>query len=336
MANFDYKQLCTDAKATVAGFGRTAIKLIAIHAGVTIGANLILSILNYSLDMGIAQTGGLSDIATVTLLETIQQFMQTIVTIALPFWEMGYVFTALQMARKQSADSVQLLTGFRYFGAILRVNLLRFVIYFALVMVGAQIASYVFMLTPAASQMMLVWEEMLATLESGEMLNYAALLENEAYMQAMMPAIPYMLVGALLPLIPALYRMRMMDFALMDEPRRGALYAFGKSLRMTRKRCLTIFKLDLHFWWYYLLQLLAVALCYGDVLLPMLGIQLDMNGDVAMFLFYAIAMVAELGLYIWKKNQVTVSYAMLYDAFAEPVVSPPKPAPTHVPWNYET
>lgn len=334
MATFNYKQLRADANAAVAGFGKTAVKLIAVHAGITVGANLILSILSYVLDMGIAQTGGLSDIGTLALLETVQQFLQTVVNIALPFWQMGYVFAALQMARGHSADSVNLLTGFRHIGPVLRTHILRWVIYFALIMLGAQIACYIFMLTPAARNLMAVMEEILASMESSETLDYAALLNNEAYMQAMIPAIPYMLIGALLPLIPFLYRMRMMDFVLMEEPRKGAFYAFGKSMRLTRKKCWALFKLDLHFWWYYLLQVLTVALLYGDVLLPMVGVELDMNADLAVFLFYGLALVCEFCLYVWKKNQVTATYALLYDQLCQPEIPVPKPSPTNVPWNY--
>lgn len=334
MAKINYKQLRADAHAAVAGFGKTAVKLIAIHAGISLGANFILSLISYGLDMGIAQTGGLSGIGTRALLETVQQFLQTILTIALPFWSMGYVFSAMQMARRQSADSVQLLTGFRHIGPVLRTNILRGIVYFGLMMFGAQIACYVFLLTPAAKDMMVAMEEIMASIENLETIDYEMLLNNEAYMQAMMPAIPYMAVGALLVLLPFLYRLRMMDFALMDDPKKGAFHAFGKSMRITRKNCLAIFKLDLHFWWYYLLQLLTLALCYGEVLLPMVGVQLDMNADLAMYLFYVVALLAEFGLYVWKKNQVTASYVLLYDELRKPVIPKPQSAPKQVPWTY--
>jgi len=335
MAKFNYKLLRADANAAVAGFGKTAVKLIAIHAGLSIGANFILSLLSYLLDMGIAQTGGLSGIGTRTLLETVQQILQTVVSIALPFWQMGYVFSALQMARGESADSVNLLVGFRHFGPILRTHILRGVVYFVLMMFGAQVACYVFLLTPAAKNVMAIMEEMLAAMDPAEPLDYEALLNNEAYMQAMMPAVPYVLAGMVLPVIPFLYRLRMMDFALMDDPGKGAFYAFGKSMRITRKNCLAIFRMDLHFWWYYLLQMLTLALGYGDVLLPLLGVQLDVNADLAMYLFYALALIAEFGLYVWKKNQVTATYVLLYDQIRKPAIlqSQPQPKPQNVPWN---
>lgn len=298
MKTVDYKQLQHQSRETLSGFGRSALVLVATHSAVTLGANLLLSILSYVLELGMAQTGGLSDLSTLALLETMQQFLQTMVSIGLPFWQMGYTFAAMQLARGQNADRVGLLTGFRHFGPVLRTNLLRIVMYFGLVMFGAQIACYVFLLTPAAKEMTAVMEQLMASLEGAQMPDYEALLENEAYLQAVQPALPFMAVGALIPLIPFLYRLRMMDFALMDDPRKGAFHAFGKSMRMTRKHCLDIFKLDLRFWWYYLLQLLTAVLCYGDVLLPLLGVELGIQADLAMFLFYSLALVCEFGLYV--------------------------------------
>ena len=335
MATYNYKQLRTDARNAVTSFGKTAVKLIVIHTGFSVGANFMLALINYLLEMGIAQTGGLAGIGPRAILETVQQILQTTLTLALPFWSMGYTFAALQMSRGKSADSVNLLTGFRHLGPVLRTNILRGVVYFALMMLGAQIACYIFMLTPAAKELIAVMEQILASMENPEQLDYLVLLESEAYMQAMLPAMPFMLVGALVPLIPFLYRMRMMDFALMDDPRKGAFHAFGQSMRMTRKNCLAIFKLDLHFWWYYLLQALTVALLYGDMLLPMLGVELNMQADAAMYLFYGVALICEFGLFVWKKNQVTVTYALLYDQLRKPRFQPQaeKPAPNKVPWE---
>ena len=333
MEKLNYKQLRTDARAAVAGFGNTAVKLIAIHAGFSIGANFLLALINYLLEMGIAQTGGLSGIGTRAILETVQQVLQTTLTLALPFWAMGYTFAALQMARGKSADSVNLLTGFRHLGSVLRTNILRYVIYFALMMLGAQIACYIFMLTPAARALMAVMEEMLATMESSETLDYVALLNNEAYMQAMLPAMPYMLVGALLPLIPFLYRLRMMDFALMDDPRKGAFHAFAQSMRMTRKNCLAIFKLDLHFWWYHGLYLLiflvgnygADAAAYFSLPVP---------ADTAQLILTLVCAVCMLALFWWRKNEVSVAYAHAFDILHAPPKETPRPAPKNQPWNY--
>lgn len=331
MTSFPYKQLQSDAKASLQHFGSSAGKLILIYAGVSMGVSMLLTLITYALDLAIDGTAGLSDISTIALLETVQTFLRLLQTLAAPFWSMGYLYAIMQTARQESADTVNLLAGFRHFGPVLRTTMLRLAIYFALAMVGVQLAGFVYMLTPAAQDLLAVTEELL---QGTDVPDYNALLENEAYMAAMMPAIPIMTIGALLPIIPLFYRMRLMDYVLMDQPRYGAFYAFGRSMRLTRKKCFAIFKMDLRFWWFYLLELLSLAICFCDVLLPLVGIALPMEPAVAALIFYAVGLLCQFGLYLWKQNQVSTTYALLYDAIRTESIPAPQPAPTAVPWNY--
>lgn len=336
MTSFSYKQLRASAQDSLNAVGKIAGKLVLIHVGVNLGLSLLLTVIHYLLDAGIAQTGGLGGIGARALLETAQNLLTYVQMIALPFWEMGYVFVVLRMARRQDVMPSDLMTGFRCFGPVLRGKILCGLIYVALMIVGAQVSSTLFLLTPAAKDMIAYS----AQLVEAEPLDYAALLSDEAHISAMLPALPFMAAGMLLPVIPLFYRLRMMDYILMDEPRRGALYALISSIRMTRKKGLALFKLDLQFWWYYLLQLLTMALLYGDTLLPMMGVALPMGAEAAWYLFYALALVAELALYLWRKNQVSVTYALVYqqlleEELAQPAPQPnPQPAPQNVPWNY--
>lgn len=332
MSKRNIQQLHTEAGEAVSGFGRQATKLILTHAGITLGANLAVALIGYLLDLGIAQTSGLADIATLTLLETVQQFLQIIVTVALPFWQMGYVFTAMQMARRQSADTVHLLTGFRFFGPVLRLNILRFALFLAVMMLGAQIGSYLYLLTPGGKDLLLSMETILEQME-GQTMDYAALLENEAYVQAVLPSLPIALAcGGLLGL-PLLYRLRMADYVLLDGPYRGGVFSLVCSFHMTRKNVGNILRLDLRFWWYYLLQLVTVALCYADLLLPLMGVELAVEKEMAAYVFYALALLLEFGLFVWQKNRVTATYVLLYEQLRQPQPEVPKPAPAHVPWN---
>lgn len=332
MTSFHNKQLHADAKASLQHFGNRAGKLILIYAGVSLCVNLLLTLISYALDFAIDGTSGLADISTIALLEAIETFLSFLQVIAMPFWSIGYVYAMMQTARRESADSVNLLAGFRHFGPVLRTTFLRLAIYFALAMVGMQIAGLVYMLFPSAKELLRLTEELT---RGTEIPDYNALLENEAYMAAMMPAIPLMIIGAILPIIPLFYRMRLMDYVLMDEPRHGAFYAFGRSMRLTRKKCMAIFKLDLRFWWFYLLELLSLAICFGDVLLPLVGISLPMEPAQAALVFYLVGILCQFGLYLWKQNQVSATYALLYDALRTESIPAPQPAAsTSVPWKY--
>ena len=83
---------------------------------------------------------------------------------------------------------------------------------------------------------------------------------------------------------------------------------------MTHGRRLDIFKLDLSFWWFYVLDGLTLALCYGDLILGLMGISLPISADVSYFLFYVLYLAAQLGLYVFARNRVECTYAAGYDA----------------------
>ncbi len=188
MASFQCKKLRADAKNAIGVAGKTATKLILLHAGVSLGLSLVTTAINYVIDIGIAQTGGLGGMDTRAVLETIQMLLTYVQAIALPFWEMGYVFAVLRLSRQQPIQNSDLLAGFRCFSPVLRTMILRGLIYVALMMVGAQIASLVFMLTPFAKDMVTFSQQ----LTEADVLDYAALVESEEYMAAMLPAVPFL------------------------------------------------------------------------------------------------------------------------------------------------
>ena len=70
-------------------------RIVLIHTAVGMTVGLLLSILTYVLDLGIAQTGGLSGISNRTALETAQSILQIASVVLLPFWEIGFLFAAM-------------------------------------------------------------------------------------------------------------------------------------------------------------------------------------------------------------------------------------------------
>ena len=331
MISFDVPSMRSEARTALVGAAVSPKKLIMVHSGVTIGLGLVLSVLSYLLGLGIDETGGLSGIGMRAVLETVQTVLQMANLILVPFWAMGYIRAVLQWKDGTLVDSSTLFAGFRCWGAVLRCLLLQGVIYVALMILGMQLASFVFMLTPSAQAMYTLAEEMTAQ----GVTDITAMLESDAYQTATMAMLPYVLVGMLIFVIPAAWRLRFTDYALMDAPEAGALRAIRKSLRLTRKNFLPLLKLDLHFWWFYLAQGLIAVLGYGDLLLDMAGVELGMRADVAMFVFYIAALVCEFGLYVWKKNEVFVTYGLAYEQLATargvPVAAPVQ---KKVPWNY--
>ena len=330
MTSFDYHQLRTEAQRALDGASVSPRRLVAIHSGVSIGIGLLLSVLSYLLQQGIAGTGGLSGIGMRTVLETCQMVLQLANTILLPFWAMGYIRAVLQWTTWEKTEPSVLLQGFRNWGPVLRLQILQGILYVALMILGGQLASVIYLMTPAAQD---VYAQMQQVLASG-ITDSTALLESEAYLEATMAMAPYILIGALVFVAPMAYRLRFASYVLMDVPQMGALRSMLLSWHMTRRNCLALLKLDLRFWWFYLAQLLIAALGYGDLLLPLLGVELGISADAAMFGFYIAALICEFGLFVWQKNRVFTLYGMVYRQLTAPREEPPQPQPTNVPWTY--
>lgn len=328
---FDFSKMRADGRrALAAATAYPPRRAVMLHSGVTIGVSLLLFAMGYLLDMGIEQTGGLSGIGTRTVLETVKSVLQTANMLLLPFWSIGYYRMSLQWSRWEQADVRTLFSGFRCFGPVLRLYILQSLLYAVLGIAAGYAGGAVFMLTPGAESLFALTQELV---NSG-VTDANAIMESEAYMEAVMPMIPYMVVAAAVVILPAAYRLRFAQFALMDNPRMGALRAMIKSWRMTRKRCLPLLKLDLRFWWYHLAMVLITVLCYGDALLPMVGIDLGISAEVAMLGFYIAALLCEFGLHVWRRNEVFTVYALAYDQLGQPQTEVPAPKPERVPWTY--
>ena len=332
MTSFDYPRLWDQARDNLLAQGSSPRKMIIVHSGVTIGMGLILSILSYLLERGVAGTGGLDGIGTRAVLETVQVLLQGVNLILMPFWTVGYIAAIMSLNREERVGLPSLLWGFRHWGVVLRSLAIKALVYMGLILVGAQLASAVFFMTPSAEPLYAVMEEMIA---AGVKDPYA-MMEDPAYMAASMAVMPYALVGILLIMVPVFYRLRFIDYALAESPGEGAIRAVLKSFRITRKKTLSLFLLDLRFWWFYLAQILIVVLGAGDLLLPMLGVELKIGGDAAMFVFYIAGLVCEFGLYVWQKNQVSSVYALAYSQLAAAAATEeekPNPKPQRVPWS---
>ena len=287
-------------------------KLVAIWAGVAAAAALLTSLFTLLLETQISDTGGLAGMELRSFLSTAQLALGLFTSIALPFWALGHTAACLEISRTQTARLSTLTEGFRRFGPALRFFLLQTVIYVVLAIVSLNISSILFSFTPFAGQAMNL---MLPLMENptgtGDPMADAALLGSAT--EAIIPAIGMWGVVFMVLCIPTFYRLRLAQLRLVDAPACGALAALFFSIQHMRHNCIKLFLLDLRFWWCYLGELAVVVLCYGDILLPMLGVSLPMDSQVGAMVFYVVSILAQAGLYILAKNRLAVTYAGFYD-----------------------
>lgn len=317
MSNFQPKQLVSAGREAVAAADYNPQKLIFIHAGISAAVSFLVALMTYLLELGMAQGGGLSGISHLAALETAQALLDTLLSILSPFWALGFIAAAIHLARRESATPHTLLTGLHRWGPALRMLMAEALIYVVVLWISIQIGSYVYVLTPFSQPLMELLQQLVPAADSMNIeaaLQVLEGLDDKAILHMILTALPFTVLPGLIVIILLSYRMRLAPYVLMDEPRCGAIYAITMSFKLTKKHTLELFRLDLNFWWFYLLELLITALCYGDMLLPLLGAKLAMDPVLATFLFYALALIGQVGLYVWQKPQVFATYALFYDS----------------------
>ena len=284
-------------------------RLTLLHTGVSLLATLVLTLINWFLSSRIGATGGLAGMGTRAILTTARAVLAIGFSVALPFWNLGFTRASLSFARREKADTDMLLEGFRRFGPAVRLMLLQTGITIAVVLASVQLGSFLFLATPQGLQYV---RTAMTLVESGAVIDEAAIASLVDSMGSL-----YVIAGVLALALgtPIFYRLRLTSLCLMGGCR-GAFAAVRLSSNLTRGRRFRFFRLDLSFWWYYALQLAAVALSYGDYLLETL--HAPVNADAAFWVCYLVSIAAQL-LITWRfAPQVHTTFATAFDSLINP------------------
>lgn len=333
MAIRDRRGLKQEAQRLLNASGKQAQRLVLIHTAVALGVSALLTVINFILTRQIDGTGGLAGMGTRSVLSTAQSVLELAAMIVMPFWQVGLLKSILLLVRSEDAQPASLLEGLRRFGPVLRLNLLRGALFAGIGMFCVYFAAGIFMMTPWSAPLVAAMEPLMTQTD----LSYE---EAMTIMEAMEPVmetatLPLMLIfGALLALfaVPIFYRLRMADYLILDESGTGALAAMGQSMRLMRRKGTALFSLDLSFWWFYALEILTACVGYGDVLLPQMGVALPVSEDAAFFLFFFLHIVCQLGLYLFAKAKVEMTYGVFYENLEKTPAAPAAPARTN--WDY--
>ena len=292
--------------------GSNGKQLILLHTGIAIAFSAFLSILDYLLESGIGATAGLGGIGLRSTFTTVQTMLRFGHLVFLPFWQIGYLYATLLLAKKEHASPDNLLEGFRCFGVVFRYQLIAGLIIFGVLLVSGYAASTVYFMTPLSAPL----RETILPLLTEEAISQDPVALAETVMSVTQEHIlPMLILTAAIAFaigIPLFYHYRMASLCLMDEPNKGAISALRASRKMMRRNCLDMFRLDLSFWWFYLLEMVIGFISYTDVFLNAINRPLPIPQGAQYFLFYGISLAGQLALYYFCKNNVFVTYAHAY------------------------
>lgn len=289
-------------------------KIVLLYSCLVMGLALLTTVVRYVLGLQIDQMGGLSNIGIRTMLSTLQSMLPLVQSLVVMCLELGYIAAMLRIARGQYASPNTLRLGFDRFWTLLRCSMIQGLIYTGLIIAAVYLASMIFVLSPWGEPFL---EAMAAELPQTSLLSPEVVLDDAAVMQlapTLLPMFLMVLAAACVLVVPVSFRFRMANYVIIDKPGRGAIAALRESRKMMRGNCLKLLKLDLSYWWYFLVLFLIACVGNLDLWLPLFGIELPISADVAYFLFYAAYLVLQLGAYCLLRNRLEVTYALAYDA----------------------
>lgn len=293
---------------------KEAKKILLIFASASLGLALLATVINYLLALEIDKTGGLSNMGTRAVLDTIQQMLPLVQVMVTACLELGFTGAMLRVARGQYVSHRTLKLGFDRFWPLLRLTAIRALIFLGAGMFCLYCGTLIYVMTPFSNAAMDILKPVMANMT---VMDPTVLLNDSLVYELLDAMIPCFVICGILGLavcIPLAYRYRMAEYVLIDKPAFGALMALRESRKLMQRNRMNLFKLDLSLWVYYGGLVLSSFVSYGDVLLELVGISLPAAPVVSFFGFYLLYLLCQLGLYYLLRCQVDVTYALAYDS----------------------
>ena len=286
--------------------GNDPKKVVLVYAGIAALSSLVVTVVQDLLDSQISQTGGIQNIGTRSMLTTADTVLTIAQLLLVMCLTLGYTGSMLRIARGQYASPNSLKAGGERIWVLLRTRLLQMLIMTAAAFALCFLVVNVCLLTPLSNRVIAV----MGTVSAEVLL--ADDLALIGFYSAMLPIILIYLVA----LVPLLWYFsctyRMVDYLLIDRPQLGAFGALRESRWMMQGNMKMMLRVDLSFWWYYLLQALVSVLVYLNMVLALFSIGLPPEvlywGTVVLYL------AADFALRYFFSNKVAVTYALFYDS----------------------
>lgn len=295
MKSFSISSLCQTARQSLSETAH-ARRTVLTYTGAIVGLTILAELLNLLLGNVIDTMDSLSAVNNRALLGTTRVIIALLPSVLLPFWRMGYLHYTMQTVDRQSTPG-NLLDGFRNWTKVISCGLLKLL---PIVAVGyglyALLGSFYLMAASDAATL----EEVV---ESGVI--PASLMTPLTILMAVTVGSAAIFFG---------YRFRLVDYCMLRQPRERAGVLLRRGTSLMRGRVKSYIKLDLHFWWYWLLEILAQGLLYLDLILAYF--QIALPSPAAGILCYALWGAGELLLSIFCTNRVYCTYAAAFAAAA--------------------
>lgn len=291
-------------------------KVLLYFCGILLVLCLVLTGGNYILDDMMADAGGLGGLGKRTMISSFQKLLPILNLVAMVILELGLWNAMLRVARGQYVSPNSLRMGLDRFFPWLRYLLLQGIIYMLVGLGLMNIAAIIFFATPLSGRAIELTVPLAMKYTDPTELMEVMMNDNELLLSmfdAVIPLYVILIVLVVLAYIPISYRLRLANLIILDQPTCGGLRAIIESFRLTKGNWKHFVKLDLSFWWYYVLLGLSMALSYLDIILALLGKPLPMSPITGSLLVYGLYLLSQIAIFYFLRPQVHVSTAVLYD-----------------------
>ena len=113
-----------DAARRVAA-SENAGKVVSVYIGIITLTAILVTVINFCLDLQIAKTGGLSSMGLRSVLSTIQSVLPMLQSMLSMCLQIGYIAAMMRVSRRQYTSPQTLKLGFDRFWLLLRTILLQ-------------------------------------------------------------------------------------------------------------------------------------------------------------------------------------------------------------------
>ena len=289
-------------------------KVPLVYAGFSALLALAVTVITYILAQKIDNMTGLSNMGNRAVFSTIKSTLPVAQLIFLIGWEIGYLMCALRYARRRYVEPMDLKNGFQKFWPILRAKILMGIVYIGMALVAMYASVFIFMALPISNAF---YELVAPMLDTATILN-STIAIDEATLAALSGTMwpVFLIFAAVFAIVslPTYYGFRMVPYCIADNSHRGAATILKESRTMMKGNKLSLFKLDLSFWWFFLLEGLITTTAYLDSILPLAGITLPWSDTISYYGFYIISLIGQVLLAWAFLNRISVSRACFYEA----------------------
>lgn len=278
---FNLFRLHQEARTRLSDQNPQAKQLVRVYALVWALVIIAVSLLSYYLTELATSMTGLTRVTARSRVQTIALVVPLVASLALIVWDAGYSGAALDLARGNAPEWKRMTWGFGQLHRLLVCGLLFMAVFFAM--------SYVVTFT-----VVLLFPSLL--MPTDESSNMIFLAVGSSVLMLVM----YWLI----------YNRRLLFFFAAEHDKVPSSLLPRLSINLLRGYRWQFFRIDLSFWWYYVLKVLIAMLPYVSLFLPETYVQYLAAIDLGLMGIYVAATAAlEMGC----RNRIWVTYALAYD-----------------------